>query len=444
MTNPSAVVKGLELMSTITFSMELPEIPLPKFNGNYMEFYGFWDTFTAIIDKEPTFTNVTKLSYLKCNCLEGQPTELIEHVPLSDKGYDEAKKLLCDQYDKPFIVRERLYQAIRNLEKSDASTCTIRNNFNQIRSHLRFLENIGGDYSSGMMASVIMSKFPEPVHMFVIGKRLDSDAELTVPFLMKTIEMYIEMKEEGELYGANCETDNCEKMESTMPSSIQSGTPTVKRVRSPMCLLCSDRHWTDSCPTYKTFEERIKAAQGKCRICLRVNHKTEKCPSVKGCPHCGDIKDHHRSLCPNLFHEVNPDGSFQSLEREPVKDTTFTDTTAVVVSNSGVEGPALHDSNGSAICNTNQKDIKLVDCAKKSACLSKEKYVIPQRRVDTLPKEKYVIPQRRDNAHEKIGNGTSCDMCGMTFANPIEHKIHSRVHVKSQQTWTTSFIARSA
>ncbi len=84
--------------------MELPEIPLPKFNGNYMKFYGFWDTFTAIIDKEPTLSNVTKLSYLKCNCLEGQPAELIEHVTLSDEGYEEAKKLLCDQYDKPFIV----------------------------------------------------------------------------------------------------------------------------------------------------------------------------------------------------------------------------------------------------------------------------------------------------------------------------------------------------
>ena len=77
-----------------------------------------------------------------------------------------------------------------------------------------------------------MSKFPEPVHMYVISKRLELDAELTVDFIMKTIEMYIEMKEEGELYGAKCETgtSNYEKPESSVPSFIQCRTPAVKRV----------------------------------------------------------------------------------------------------------------------------------------------------------------------------------------------------------------------
>ncbi len=123
--------------------MEFPELPLPKFSGDYMEFPGFWDSFTALIDNNPSLTNVTKMTYLKFSCLESQPAELIKHVKLSDENYEKAEKLLSDEYDKPSIVRERLYQAIRNLERSDSSTDFIRNNFYQIGSHLQFLENVG-------------------------------------------------------------------------------------------------------------------------------------------------------------------------------------------------------------------------------------------------------------------------------------------------------------
>ncbi len=53
-----------------------------------------------------------------------------------------------------------------------------------------------------MMASVIMSKFSGSVHTYILEKERDLDAPLTVDFIMKSIERYIEIKEHGELYGA--------------------------------------------------------------------------------------------------------------------------------------------------------------------------------------------------------------------------------------------------
>ncbi len=61
------------------------------------------------------------------------------------------------------------------------------------------------------------------------------------------------------------------------------------------CLLCRDRHWTDGCPTFKTYDEPIKAAQGKSYICLRETHKTGDCSSMKCCVHCGGSRIHHRN-----------------------------------------------------------------------------------------------------------------------------------------------------
>ncbi len=287
-----------------------------------------------------------------------------------------------------------------------------------------------------------MSKFPEPVHMYIVGKRHDLDAPFDVDFIMKWIGMYIEMKEEGELYGAKCETDNCEKMESIVPSSIQSRTQAVRRVRSPTCLLCHDRHWTDGCPKFKTYDQRIKAAQGKCGICLRETHKTGDCSSMKCCVHCGGSRIHHRSLCPNLFHVMDANRITQTPceDHESVKDIVSSQGQDQVKNippsvelNPCGEGPAMHAAG--------QMDFNSVKCAKE---FSQEKYIIPQRRYNVHENEKYIKPQLRHSVYEKTTNGISCQICGMILANPIEHKIHSRVHLKSQPSWTSSLIARSA
>ena len=53
--------------------------------------------------------------------------------------------------------------------------------------------------------------------------------------------------------------------------------------------------------SFPDMESRKGQLIGKCFICLRTGHTIKDCKIEKQCLHCGQVKNHHRSLCPNKF-----------------------------------------------------------------------------------------------------------------------------------------------
>ena len=74
---------------------------------------------------------------------------------------------------------------------------------------------------------------------------------------------------------------------------------------SRKCRYCANRHWSDECGEYKTFDERKKRLKGSCYICLKQGHTLEECRLSKLCVYCGKKDAHHRSLCPLKFTRRN-------------------------------------------------------------------------------------------------------------------------------------------
>uniref|UniRef100_A0A914MEM2 Uncharacterized protein n=1 Tax=Meloidogyne incognita TaxID=6306 RepID=A0A914MEM2_MELIC len=94
--------------------MHLPKISLPKFSGNCIEYVSFWNSFCAGVHDLSTISNSVKFSYLK-ECLSGPALLLVKSLPLTDASYNEAIRLLKENYGQPEEINRNLHISLRKL-----------------------------------------------------------------------------------------------------------------------------------------------------------------------------------------------------------------------------------------------------------------------------------------------------------------------------------------
>ena len=79
--------------------------------------------------------------------------------------------------------------------------------------------------------------------------------------------------------------------------------------------------------------------KGKCFICLRIGHKIKDCKVEKPYFHYGQVKNHHRSLCPKNFGiEMRQQSSSMLLSYE---EKVIMQTATIVVSNKNTRIPTI-------------------------------------------------------------------------------------------------------
>ena len=66
---------------------------------------------------------------------------------------------------------------------------------------------------------------------------------------------------------------------------------------------------TCECTRYPTIEARKQKINGSCFICLKQGHKTNECTLTKSCFYCGQVNNHHRSLCPKKYGYVKTENT---------------------------------------------------------------------------------------------------------------------------------------
>ena len=69
--------------------MNLPDIEIPKFSGDYLEWPNFRDLFESAIDKNVRLPKVQKLYHLKTK-LTGEALQIIKHITNSETNYQTA------------------------------------------------------------------------------------------------------------------------------------------------------------------------------------------------------------------------------------------------------------------------------------------------------------------------------------------------------------------
>ena len=86
-------VQVVSTTSNPASQVNLPQLNLPRFKGDYNDYTSFRDTFQSLINKQENLDKIQKFHYL-LSCLEGEALNLIHSLQLTETNYDIVLDLL--------------------------------------------------------------------------------------------------------------------------------------------------------------------------------------------------------------------------------------------------------------------------------------------------------------------------------------------------------------
>ncbi|CAH2018260.1 unnamed protein product, partial [Acanthoscelides obtectus] len=122
---------------------KLPDVDLPKFNGEYESWMEFRETFESMIHMNTQLHNIRKFHYLRAS-LAGDANRVIQEIEFTADNYSIAWQVLRDRYDNKQVLIQNHLRAICNFEGfSTASSAKIREVSENLFKHLKSLKQLG-------------------------------------------------------------------------------------------------------------------------------------------------------------------------------------------------------------------------------------------------------------------------------------------------------------
>ncbi|XP_061709729.1 uncharacterized protein LOC133519692 [Cydia pomonella] len=306
-----------------TKTVKLPRIELLKFDGDILKWTEFWDRFTANVHSQ-NLDDVEKLAYL-ISLLEKEAKEAVQGLTMTNANYQVAIDTLKTRYGSTQQVIDSHYEALNRTSRCEYTAEDCRKTLNKIENHLRVLSSLGENIESNSFRSIILDKFPEKV-IYELNLLLVDDQTIagirntlnkivvalekskTNPPLQKdhtaTTDAFISIENRPRYHRGkriHTQTTSLHKMDNT-PRNNNRKRPaksnTDREMKKPKlsCIFCSGPHFNDTCPSYKTPDDRKKKLSNRCFMCLKLGHRAHKCRRHKKCYHCKG--NHNRALCP--------------------------------------------------------------------------------------------------------------------------------------------------
>lgn len=140
--NNSAIVAATERNPNVKFSVKLPTITLPTFNGQYSQWMQFKDAFLSLIDKDTTLSEVQKLQYLR-GTLKDEALQFIEGLETTAENYRTAWELLNYHYEnRRLIINKHLKELFETTPIVKCNKQAIRQFVNHVRKHIKALATL--------------------------------------------------------------------------------------------------------------------------------------------------------------------------------------------------------------------------------------------------------------------------------------------------------------
>ncbi|KAK3712755.1 hypothetical protein QZH41_001990 [Actinostola sp. cb2023] len=148
--------------------IKLPEIKLPKFDGNPLKWTEFWDLYKSTVHENPRISNAQKLAYLR-NQLEDRALETVEGYKQVEVNYPVIIETLIKRFGKPRLIAKEhvktLLKTPRVMDSSDFSA--LRKQLDRWEAHVRSLKEMNLDPMS--------SKIGNLTYLTVFEERIPTD-----------------------------------------------------------------------------------------------------------------------------------------------------------------------------------------------------------------------------------------------------------------------------
>ncbi|KAL0870369.1 hypothetical protein ABMA27_005379 [Loxostege sticticalis] len=285
-------------------NIKLPTIKLPVFDGNYLKWLEFRDTFDSLINSNDSIPTINKFHYLRSS-LEGSALVVIKSIEFTSKNYTVAWDLLCERYDNKNILINNHLKALCSIELiNKESYKALRYLIDNISKNLRSLNTLGLPTDSW-----------DALVIYLVSTKLDAttnckwEEHKSTLSNLPTLDDFFQFLRNRAAILENTQTNKVEKPvyqnkfiqrtsnnTKSFPVSLEDNSD-ASATSYPSCVICNQTHPIYQCPKFKklTVEERLNEVTRLklCSTCLRKGHNTYQC-RLKGL--CRLCKSKHNTL----------------------------------------------------------------------------------------------------------------------------------------------------
>uniref|UniRef100_A0A914PCL2 Peptidase aspartic putative domain-containing protein n=1 Tax=Panagrolaimus davidi TaxID=227884 RepID=A0A914PCL2_9BILA len=313
--NESLITNATQTTVTVT----VPDLKLPKFDGDYLKWNSFWQRFEHAVHNRP-FPKIEKLISL-LGYLEGRALEAVEGFAVLEESYDTVIETLVHRFGrKPLIIKD-LQAKLRRIEPAKPNPQSLRSTVDLICNICRQLQNLGVNIDNDSMKMDIIGKLPlrekkdlnwfyhsdsanvtiemliKKMQDYVFKSELDEECTKDIPLRAETVPKkqfpsYPQQNLFFENQNSNMIPLNNSKFVTNLPHTQ------VGHGNNFSCNLCdTDDHWAGNCQKFISAEDKLKRLRERnyCTKCARSNHETKDCRARTACRNCGE--DHYYMLC---------------------------------------------------------------------------------------------------------------------------------------------------
>ena len=301
LTQQTRILEKMTKENRSSSEIRLPRIDIPKFDGNFTEFLGFWDLFKTAVDTNSSYSDSQKLWYLKAS-LTGEASNLLKNFCTEDCNYKEAKEILEKRYhNKDKIARTYINRFLNQ------TGISVRN-----AQNLQTLHDISDEVIRGLKTLKMESRDVWLIHILL--EKLDSDTrrewaeacsslddneEIGIDSLLS----FIAVRFSSYDFANSKSTAAKQPQSSHQNKPSYSGSKTFAATRTEFrynCKFCPNlKHSVFDCETLNTMivTDRIELVDkiGLCKNCLRPNHTESQTCKYGTCKKCNS-SNHHTLL----------------------------------------------------------------------------------------------------------------------------------------------------
>ncbi len=276
---------------------KLPKLEVPTFNGDLLNWKGFWEQFCVSVHDRTNLSDTEKLVYLQNALKDSTAKRTIEGLTKSGEHYEEAVKCLKSRYDRPRQIHQvHVRRILEAPPLKDGSGKELRHLHDLVLQHLRALKGMGHEPSDSFMTALLELKL-DVTTMFEWQRHTQDHTD--VPSCQELLD-FVNLRAQA----AEASSSERKPLKGGLPGHLGNSRsskplPSFASSVDTNCVACKgEKHPLYSCSKFKTLPHDRKLAVVKsnnlCINCLRSGHFVKECKSLHRCRTCQ--KPHHSLL----------------------------------------------------------------------------------------------------------------------------------------------------
>ncbi|XP_075162888.1 uncharacterized protein LOC142235521 [Haematobia irritans] len=281
-------------------SSRLPNLKLPKFDGKYLEYKNFINTFNNLVHKDPNIPVTEKFNHL-LSCLSGEALSTIKAFQVTDENYQSALDRLKERYDNDTLIFLENVTSMFEISKSSKPVPKqLRNIVDTISALYSSLKSLGSyeQICDAFIIHLAMSKVDPDTKQkwdeFIDYSKLPSWTDCCSMLDRRCQQLDAQCRRTSKQQNPSTSSNYSHNNQPSKQHSLLAKNMTQEII----CNHCSKSgHFITTCQRFIVLTPNQRMEQAKqqklCLNCLAKGHMYMQCPSRYSCRFC---KQKHHSL----------------------------------------------------------------------------------------------------------------------------------------------------